>query len=116
MTISEEDLIDKFGAEKTEAQPSKEELEFLDKRAQIEEDTFPLLSIEQYEFNYDLFCKYGLEEKMLEKVEPHVRYLSRFDPHKLLESRFYKRFKDETIVQRYVEENINLKKQGSDEY
>ncbi|MDZ7692268.1 MAG: hypothetical protein U5K69_14225 [Balneolaceae bacterium] len=115
MAITEQDLKNIFGAEKTETTPNKEELEFLDKRSQIEEDTFPLLSIEQYEYNYERFCEYGLEEKMLEKVEPHVRYLSRFEPHKLLESRFYKRFKDEKIVQRYVEENINLKKHTSDE-
>lgn len=115
MAITEEDLKEIFGAEKTDSQPSEEELEFLDKRSQIQADTFPLLSIEQYERNYERFCEYGLEDKMLKKVEPHIRYLSRFYPHKLLESTFYKRFKEEKVVQRYVEENINLQKQPSDE-
>jgi hypothetical protein len=115
MAVTKDDLKKIFGAEQIKANPSDEELEFWDKRSQIEEDSFPLLSIEQYEYNYERFCEYGLEDKMLKKVEPHIRYLSRFDPHKLLESTFYKRFKDEKIVQRYVEENINIKKQKSDE-
>ena len=116
MAITEENLKEIFGAEKTGSQPSKEEIKFLDKRSQIEADTFPLLSIKQYEYNYELFCEYGLEEEMMEKAEPHIRYLSRFKPNELLESTFYKRFKDEKIVQRYVEENINLINKGSDEW
>lgn len=115
MTITEKDLNNVFGAEKTETNPSEEELEFLEKRSQIEADAFPLLSIEQYERSYEQFCMYGLEDKMLKKVEPHIRYLSRFEPRELLESTFYKRFKDEKIVEKYVEENINLLKQASDE-
>ena len=115
MTISEDDLAAHFDAEKTETQPSEEELEYVRTRSQIEADAFPLLSIEQYEENYERFCEYGLEEKMLKKVEPHIRYLSRFEPRTLLESRFYERFQDEKIVRQYVEENINLKTQTSDE-
>jgi len=108
MAITEKDLKDIFGAQKAEAQPTEEELEFLDKRSQIESDTFPLLSIEQYERNYEQFCRYGLEEDMLKKAEPHIRYLSRFEPDELLGSTFYKRFKDEKIVKQYVEENIEF--------
>lgn len=111
MAVNQKDLEEIFGAEAVGTKPNKEELDFVEKRAQIEKDTFPLLSIEQYEYNYDLFCEYGLEKEMLEKVEPHIRYLSRFKPHELLESTFYKRFQDKKIVQQYVEENINLKKQ-----
>lgn len=108
MAITEEDLKNIFEAEKTEPNPNDEELEFLDKRTQIEADTLPLLSIEQYEYNYELFCEYGLEKEMLKKVEPHIRYLSRFEPHKLLESTFYKQFKDKKIVSQYVKENIKF--------
>ncbi len=108
MAVNQKDLEKIFGAETVDAQPNEEELEFIEKRAQIEKDTFPLLSIKQYEYNYELFCEYGLEEEMMEKAEPHIRYLSRFKPNELLESTFYKRFKDEKIVQRYVQENINL--------
>lgn len=115
MAVNQKDLERIFGAEKAKAQPSQNELDFADNRAQIEEDTFPLLSIKQYEHNYERFCEYGLEDKMLKKVEPHVRYLSRFKPSELMESTFYKRFKDKKIVRQYVEENINLKKQPSDE-
>lgn len=115
MAVTEEDLKDIFGAEKEDTDPSDEELAFLEKRSQIEADSFPLLSIEQYERNYEQFCEYGLEEKMLERAEPHIRYLSRFEPKELLGSTFYKRFKDEKIVRRYVEENITLKQQTSSE-
>ena len=108
MSITEEDLKDIFGAQKTVAQPTDEELEFLDKRSQIEADTFPLISIEQYERNYEQFCQYGLEEYMLEKAEPHIRFLSRFEPDELLGSTFYKRFKDKKVVKQYVEENIEF--------
>lgn len=114
MAVNQKDLKRIFGAETKEVRPNQEELDFAEKRAQIEEDTFPLLSIDQYEYNYELFCEYGLETEMLQKVEPHIRYLSRFEPRKLLESTFYKRFKDEKIVQRYVEENIDLINKGSD--
>lgn len=109
MAVNQNDLEKIFEAEKIETKPSQEELDFLEKRAQIEEDTFPLLSIEQYESSYELFCEYGLEEEMLKKVEPHIRYLSRFEPHELIDSSFYKRFKNKKIVQRYVEENINIR-------
>lgn len=115
MAVNRKDLERIFGAETLEVQPNEEELDFADKRAQIKEDTSPLLSIEQYEYNYELFSEYGLEKEMLKKVEPHIRYLSRFEPYRLLESRFYKRFKYEKIVQRYVEENINQINKGSDE-
>lgn len=115
MAVTEDDLKDIFGAEKTDTQPSDEELEFLEERSQIEADSFPLLSIEQYERNYERFCEFGLEKKMLKRVEPHIRYLSRFEPHELLESTFYKRFKDEKIVRQYVEENIDFKKRNSGE-
>jgi hypothetical protein len=115
MAITEEELKEIFGAEKKASQPSEEELEFLEKRSQIEADAFPLLSIKQYERNYERFCEYGLEDKMLKKVEAHIRHLSRFDPHKLLESTFYKRFKEKKIVQQYVKEKTNLQKQPSDE-
>ncbi len=108
MSITVEDLKNIFGAQKAETQPTKEELDFLDNRAQIEADSFPLLSIEQYEQGYEQFCEYGLEDKMLQKVAPHIRYLSRFEPNKLLNSTFYKRFKDEKIVKQYVQENIEM--------
>lgn len=108
MAITEDELKKIFGAEKAEPQISQEEMEYLEKRSQIECDMFPLISIDQYEYYYNLFCEYGLEEKMLKKVEPHIRYLSRFKPNELLESTFYKRFKDEKIVQKYVKDNINL--------
>jgi len=115
MAVTEEDLKELFGAEKADTDPSEEELEFLEKRSQIETDSFPLLSIDQYERNYEQFCKYGLEEKMLKRAEPHIRYLSRFEPKELLGSTFYQQFKDEKIVRQYVEENITLKQQKSDE-
>ena len=114
MGITAEDLKDVFGAEKTDTEPTDEELEFLETRSEIEIDAFPLLSIDQYERNYERFCEYGLEEKMLKRVEPHIRYLSRFEPHELLQSTFYKQFKENKLVKRYVEENINLKKQNAD--
>ncbi len=114
MSITEEDLKDIFGARKTETEPTEEELEFLDNRTQIEADSFPLLSIEQYVQGYEQFCEYGLEEKMLQKVAPHIRYLSRFEPNKLLNSTFYKRFKDKKIVKQYVEENIEFITSKSD--
>lgn len=115
MTITQDDLKKIFGAEKAEAEPSEEEIEYLEKRNRLESDMQFLMKIDWYEYYYDLFCEYGLEEKMLKKVEGHIWYLSRFHPRELLESTFYKRFKDEEIVQQYVEENINLKKQTSDE-
>lgn len=104
MTITEDDLKKIFGAEKEEPQLSQEEMEYLEKRSQLESDMFPLISIDQYEYYYDLFCEYGLEEKMLKKVEPHIRYLSRFKPKELLESTFYKRFKNKKLVKEYVEQ------------
>ncbi|MDZ7680753.1 MAG: hypothetical protein U5J63_03320 [Fodinibius sp.] len=115
MAITEKDLKDLFGAEKTDTQPSDEELEFLEERSQLEADTFPLLSIEQYERNYERFCEYGLEKELTKRVEPHIRYLSRFEPKKLLGSTFYKRFKSKKFVKKYVEENIDLKEQRSDQ-
>ena len=114
MAVTEEDLREIFGGEKVETTPSDEELEFLEKRSQIEANTLPLLSIDQYEESYELFCTYGLEEEILQRAEPHIRYLSRFKPNELLVSSFYKRFKDEKIVKRYVEENIQFAKQNSE--
>ncbi|NGP88710.1 hypothetical protein [Fodinibius halophilus] len=108
MAITEDDLQSIFEAEKTEATPSQDELEFLEERARIESDTLPLLSIDQYEEQHALFCRYGLEKQMLERTEPHIRYLSRFKPGELLASSFYKQFRDKKIVRQYVEENIDL--------
>lgn len=115
MGITEEDLKGIFGAEKTGTEPSDEELAFVEKRSQIEAEAFPLLSIEQYERNYERFCEYGLEEEMMKRVEPHIRYLSRFEPHELLDSTFYKQFKENKLVKRYVEENIDFQKQNMDD-
>lgn len=114
MTITEEDLKKIFQGEKVETTPSAEELEFLDERSKIEANTLPLLSIDQYEESYELFCTYGLEEEMLQRVKPHIRYLSRFKPNELLASSFYKHFKDKKIVKQYVEENIQFVKQDSE--
>jgi len=102
MTITEDDLKKIFGAEKDEAVPSEEEMAYLEKRSRLESDMQFLMNIDQYEYYYDLFCEYGLEEKMLKKVEGHIQYLSRFEPNELLESTFYKRFKDKKLVKKYV--------------
>lgn len=115
MAVTEEELQDLFGGEKVETGPSEEELEFLDERSKIQTNTLPLLSIEQYEESYELFCTYGLEEEMLQRAEPHIRYLSRFEPNELLGSSFYKRFKNKKLVKQYVDENIQFVKQGSDD-
>ncbi|WP_138431957.1 hypothetical protein [Fodinibius saliphilus] len=108
MSINEDDLQFIFEAEKAETSPSEEELDFLEQRARIEADTLPLLSIDQYEEQYALFCQYGLEEEMLQRTEPHIRYLSRFEPGELLASSFYKQFRNKKIVRQYVKENIDL--------
>jgi len=103
MAITEKDLKKIFGAEKVKAESSEEEMEYLEKRIQLESDMQFLMKIDQYEYYYDLFCEYGLEEKMLKKVEGHIHYLSRFKPKELLESTFYKRFKDKKLVKEYVD-------------
>lgn len=110
MAVTEAQLKRMFDGEKVDADPSAEELKFLDERSQIQAETLPLLSIDQYEESYELFCTYGLEEEMLKRTEPHIRYLSRFKPNELLTSSFYKRFKNKKIVKRYVEENIQFVK------
>jgi hypothetical protein len=92
-----------FGAENTKPQPSQEEKEYLIKRSRLESDMRFLMKIDRYEYYYDLFCEYGLEEKMLKKVEGHIQYLSRFEPNELLKSTFYKRFKDKELAKEYIE-------------
>jgi hypothetical protein len=110
MAVTEAQLKRMFGGEKIETNPFAEELKFLDERTKIQTDTLPLLSIDQYEESYELFCTYGLEEEMLKRTEPHIRYLSRFEPNELLSSLFYKCFKNKKLVKRYVEEHIQFVK------
>lgn len=105
MTITIDKLENLFGAEAVNYQPTSDENTYLDKRSQVERNTTPFLSIEQYLYYYDLFCNYGLEDLMLQKLEGEIRYWATHQRQLFLESEFYQRFKDKPVVNKYVATN-----------
>lgn len=97
-----EKLESLFDAKKIEVNPHKEELDFVERRSQIENEFQDFLSIEQYLYHFELFQSYGLEDVMLKRVEHEIWYLSRFKADEFCKSEFYNRFKDKRIIKKHL--------------
>ncbi|HEX6981319.1 MAG TPA: hypothetical protein VF181_01025 [Balneolaceae bacterium] len=103
MVISIQKLKTLFEAQRVKAKPTKEEIEFVNKRSQIEEELPDFLSIELFLNYYDLFTRFGLEDIMLTRTENDIFYLATYEPHKFINSDFYRRFKDKRVVQKHFD-------------
>lgn len=105
MPITIDVLKDLFNAERIQADPHKEEIDFVERRAQIEKEYPDFFSIEKYLYNFELFKSYGLEDEMLKRIEHEIWYMSHYKSSVFYQSEFYKRFKNKRIVQKHFDES-----------
>lgn len=102
MPISIKHLEEYFGATHVRSEPTNTEKTYLNERNQLEDDIPCHLSIKQYMYFYDLFCSYGLEDKMLHKLTGEIGYRFHFEHDQFIGSTFYQKFSDKSVVQRYM--------------
>jgi len=100
--MKEKDLMNelnsRFGAEAEHTQISKEDVDFLDKRAEIEQ-------LCSWDFNafvehFQLIKDYGLEEKLLDSLSWKI--LNHLEDHEIVELKktpFYKRFGSQIVIE-----------------
>lgn len=104
--MNENEIIRKinelFDAEPEEFIPDKDQLEFMDKRDEIEKKLS--YSFDAYIDNYDLIEEYGLDLKLLQKLEWFIVFYLENDYKKFTNSKFYKKFKDHEVVRRAYSE------------
>lgn len=105
MPITIDVLKDLFNAERIQADPHKEEIDFVERRSQIEKEYPAFFSIERYLDNFGQFNSYGLEDEMLKRIEHEIWYMSYYKPIVFYQSEFYKRFKNKRIVQKHFDES-----------
>lgn len=87
-----------FDVEQDEFHPDEVQLDFMDQRDEIEEKLS--YSFEAYVDNYDLIKEYGLDLKLLRKLEWFIVVYLENDGKAFKESEFYRKFKDHEVVQR----------------
>jgi len=93
-----EELKDQFGAEPETYHPHEEELQFMDERNRLEEEVYG--DLEAYVEKYELLKAYGLEEKLINRFEWFILFYLENKKEELLQSPFYRRFKEHKVVKK----------------
>lgn len=96
-----------FGAESETYHPHEEELRFLDARNKLENEVFG--DFEAYVENYELLIAYGLEEKLIMRMEWFILFNLENKMEEFLQSSFYRRFKEHEVVKNAEMENERRK-------
>lgn len=97
-----EELKQRFGAEPESYQPDEEDRRFLKERDKLEEEM--LWSFEKYVEHYKLIKAYGLDLKLIKRLEWFIVFYLENKKEEFLDSEFYKEFKDHEVVQRAFSE------------
>ena len=87
-----EDLKTLFGAEPETYHPDKEELRFIEERDKLEEEI--QWSFEKYVESYELIKAYGLELKLINRLEWFIVFYLKYRKEEFLRSEFYREFND----------------------
>ena len=90
------ELKDQLGAVPETYHPHEEELRFIDERNRLEEEVYGDLEI--YVEKYELLKAYGLEEKLINRFEWFILFYLENKKEQLLQSSFYRRFKEHEVV------------------
>lgn len=96
------ELEQQFGAEPEHYVPDEEEDLFMKERHELEEKVH--WSFEQFEKYFDELKIYGLDEKLINKLEWFIVFKLENQKEKFLRSLFYERFKDHDSVKRAISE------------
>lgn len=91
-------LKDQFGAEPETYHPHEEELRFLDERNKLEEEVYG--GLEAYVEKYELLKAYGLEEKLINRLEWFILFYLENKKEEFLGSSFYRKFKGHEVVKK----------------
>ena len=104
-----ESIKDQFGAESETYEPDRDELQFIDERNRLEEET--AWRIDMYAENYEQLKIYGLEDKLMRELDHTIRYWLENRTKEFFKSEFYRQFKTHEVVAKEVQEYLKSKNQ-----
>jgi hypothetical protein len=105
MSATIKKLKELFNVEMITPDPTIEEQEFLNRRAEIADNVSFNLSIKEFLIHKDLFKEYGLIGEMLKRIEGEIWYRSLYEPDQFRNSKFYSLFKDHRVVKKHFDES-----------
>jgi len=100
-------LRELFDAEPEHYIPDEEELQFLEERDKLEQET--AWSFEMYVKNCERLTKYGLDQKLLKQLEWFILFYLENRREEFFGSAFYQKFKNHEVVQRAEMEYERIK-------
>ncbi|MGM0587284.1 MAG: hypothetical protein ACQETE_02610 [Bacteroidota bacterium] len=91
------------GSQAPKTQPRLEELDFLDRRSEIEASLPDYMTTEQFLHRYQEIEKYGLTDQILKRVEGDVWYQSHYRLDEFIQGEFYSLFKHHWVIRKYLD-------------
>ena len=104
-----ESIKDQFDAESDTYEPDRDDLQFIDERNRLEEET--AWRTDMYAENYQQLKIYGLEDKLMRELDHTIRYWLKNRTKEFFKSEFYRQFRDHEVVAKEVQEYLKSKKQ-----
>lgn len=102
-------IKEQFGAESETYEPDRDELQLIDERNRLEEET--AWRTDMYAENYEQLKFYGLEDKLMRELDHTIRYWLENRTQEFFKSEFYWQFKTHEVVAKEVQEYLKSKNQ-----
>lgn len=102
-----ESIKDQFDAESDTYEPDRDDLQFIDERNRLEEET--AWRTNMYAKNYEQLKIYGLEDKLMRELDHNIRYWLENRTKEFFDSEFYRQFRTHEVVAKEVQEYLKSK-------
>jgi hypothetical protein len=98
-----EKIEENFHAQPADSQPHQEELEFLERRSDLETSLPECMTTEQFLERYDEIEAYALTDEILKRVDADIWHKCHYKLKEFISGEFYHHFKHHWVVRQYVD-------------